>query len=122
MTRRLDQSAAYTVSFLAFLSTDHLTPATGKTIAITLSKAGGALGNPNAGASNATEVSNGLYKFALDTTDTNTVGDLVLRGTSTGVDDIWVVMQVGPVAANVVKVNSVTVTGTGESGDRWVPA
>ena len=63
------------------------TAATGKTVAITLSKAGGAFGNPNAGASNATEVSSGWYKFTLDATDTGTVGDLVVRGTATGCDD-----------------------------------
>lgn len=100
MTRRLAQSTAYTVTFLAYLSTDHVSPATGKTIAVTISKAGGALGNPNAGASNATEISNGLYKFAFDTTDTGTLGDLVLRGTSSGVDDVWLICQVVSATTN----------------------
>lgn len=63
------------------------TPATGKTVAVTLSKNGAAFANPNAGATNATEVSNGWYKFTNDTTDSNTIGDLVVRGTATGCDD-----------------------------------
>ncbi|WP_027037885.1 hypothetical protein [Mesorhizobium ciceri] len=92
--RRLAQSTAYTVMLKLFLASDHVTAATGKTVAITISKAGGAFGNPNAGASNATEVSNGWYKFALDTTDTATLGDLVVRGTSASCDDAEQVCQV----------------------------
>lgn len=92
--RRLAQSTAYTVMLKLFLSSDHVSPATGKTVAIVISKAGGAFGNPNAGASNATEVSNGWYKFALDTTDTGTLGDLVVRGTSASCDDAEQVCQV----------------------------
>lgn len=94
MTRRLAQSTAYTVMLKLFLSSDHVTAATGKTVAITLSKAGGAFGNPNAGASNATEVSNGWYKFALDTTDTGTIGDLIVRGTAASCDDTEQVTQI----------------------------
>jgi hypothetical protein len=70
-----------------FLSSDHVSAATGKTVAIVISKAGAAFGNPNAGATNATEVSNGWYKVTLDTTDTGTLGDLVVRGTATACDD-----------------------------------
>lgn len=92
--RRFAQSTAYTVTFMLFLSSDHVTVATGKTVAITLSKAGGAFANPNAGATNATEISNGLYKVALDTTDTNTLGDLVIRGTAAASDDMVQIMQV----------------------------
>lgn len=94
-TRRLPQSAAYTVVFKLFLASDHVSPATGKTVAITLSKAGAAFGNPSAGASNATEIANGWYKFALSATDTNTIGDLVLVGTATACDSADIIMQVG---------------------------
>lgn len=83
--RRAAQSTAYTVMLKVFLSSDHVTPATSKTVAITLSKAGGAFGVPNA-VTNATEVSGGWYKVALDTTDTNTLGDLVVVGTATSCD------------------------------------
>ena len=94
MTRRLAQSTAYTVVFKVFLSSDHVTPATGKTVAVTLSKAGAGFGNPNAGASNASEMTGGWYKFALDTTDTNTLGDLVLVGTATACDTADIIMMV----------------------------
>jgi hypothetical protein len=92
--RRLAQSTAHVVMLKAFLDTDHVTAATGKTIVITISKAGGAFANPNAGATNATEVSNGWYKVTLDTTDTNTLGDLVVRGTNADIDDTEQVCQV----------------------------
>jgi len=85
--RSIPKSTAYTIMLKVFLSSDHVTAATGKTVAITISKAGGAFGNPNAGATNATEVSSGWYKVALDSTDTNTSGDLVVRGTSASCDD-----------------------------------
>lgn len=64
-----------------------VTPATGKTLAITISKDGGAFANPSAGATNATEVSDGWYKVTLSTTDTNTLGDFVVRGTAALCDD-----------------------------------
>lgn len=92
--RRLQQSTSRVVMLKLFLTSDHVTAATGKTVAITISKNGGAFGNPNAGATNATEVSTGWYKVTLDTTDTNTVGDLVVRGTSASCDDTEQVLNV----------------------------
>src|SRR5690242_2689085 len=75
------------VVMLKLFTTGTTTAATGKTLAITLSKNGAAFANPSAGATNATEVSNGWYKVTLSTTDTNTLADLVVRGTATGCDD-----------------------------------
>lgn len=63
------------------------TAATGKTVAVVLSKNGGAFGNPSAGAVTATELSSGWYYVDLSTTDTNTLGDIVVRGTATACDD-----------------------------------
>lgn len=100
MTRRLAQSTAYTVTFPVFLSSDHVTPATGKTVAMTIRKPGGALGNPSGGATNATEVSNGFYDFTMSTTDANTFGDTVILGTATGCDVAMVVVQVVSATTN----------------------
>lgn len=88
----IPQSTAYLCVFKAFLASDHVTEATGKTIAITISKNGGAFGNPNAGATNATEITSGWYKVSLDTTDTNTVGPIAIRGAVATIDDVgtWV--------------------------------
>ena len=92
--RRLQQSTSRVVMLKVFLTSDHITAATGKTVAITISKNGAAFANPNAGATNATEVSSGWYKVTLDTTDTNTVGDLVVRGTAAACDDSEQVLNV----------------------------
>lgn len=82
------QSTSVDVTFQAYLSSDHVTPATGKTIAITISKNKGAYGNPSAGATNATEIASGTYYVNLSTTDTNTLGPLVLLGTVASVDAV----------------------------------
>lgn len=82
------QSVARRVMLKAFLSSDHVSPATGKTIAVVISKNGGAFGNPSAGATNATEVSVGWYYVDLSTTDFGTLGDLVVRGTEGTIDAV----------------------------------
>lgn len=84
----IPQSTSFVAVFKAYLSSDHVTEATGKTIAITISKAGGAFGNPNAGATNATEISSGWYKVTLDATDTGTLGIIALRGAVATIDDV----------------------------------
>lgn len=94
-------STSLLVVFRAYLASDHVTPATGKTIAITISKNGGAFGNPNAGATNATEISSGFYKVTLDTTDTGTAGPLAVRGAVATIDDVGVLYYVGQSPADV---------------------
>ena len=85
---RIPQSATIRVALKAYLSTDHVSMATGKTIAVVISKNAAAFGNPSAGATNATEIANGWYYVDLSTTDTGTAGPLIVRGTATGVDDV----------------------------------
>ena len=85
---RIPQSATIRVALKAYLSTDHVSMATGKTIAVVISKNAAAFGNPSAGATNATEIANGWYYVDLSTTDTGTTGPLIVRGTATGVDDV----------------------------------
>jgi hypothetical protein len=82
----IHQSVARRV-MLKLFDTGTTTAATGKTVAVTISKDGAAFGNPSTGATNATERANGWYYVDLSTTDTNTLGDLVVRGTATGCDD-----------------------------------
>jgi len=88
----IPQSTSYKCVLKVYLSSDHISDATGKTVAVTISKNGGAFGNPNAGATNATEIANGWYYVTLDTTDTNTVGPVIVRGTSASCDnsETWV--------------------------------
>ena len=93
------QSVAATAVGRGYLSSDHLSTATGLDPAITISKNGGNFANPAAGASVMTEIeATGWYKFALGTGDTDTLGPLIIRGTHATMDNIEVVYQV--VAAN----------------------
>jgi len=94
MSERIPQSIAKRVVFRAFLASDHVTPATGKTIAITISKNGGAFANPAAGATNATAISNGYYYFDLGTGDTGTLGPLAYLGAEGTIDDVGDVYSV----------------------------
>lgn len=94
MAERIPQSVAIRVAFKAYLSSDHVTEATGKTIAITISKNGAAFGNPAAGATNATEIASGWYYVDLGTGDTGTLGPLAVRGTVATIDDVGVLYDV----------------------------
>jgi len=94
MPHRIPQSVALTVPLKAYLASDHLSDATGKTIAVQISKNGAAFGNLNAGATNATEIGNGWYDVPLDSTDTGTLGPLIVRGTCSAVDNVEIVYQV----------------------------
>lgn len=94
MAERIPQSVAKRVVFRAYLSSDHVSPATGKTIAVTISKNGGSFANPAAGATNATEISSGFYYFDLGTGDSGTLGPLAYRGAVATIDDVGDVFEV----------------------------
>lgn len=113
MGERIPQSAAIRVPLKAYLTSDHVTPATGKTIAITISKNGAAFGNPSAGATNATEISNGWYYVDLSTTDTGTVGPLVVLGTVAAVDPVDIAYDVAAFQAFPANFSSLAITGEG---------
>ncbi len=83
---QIPQSTSRIVRLKVFL-TGTTTPATGKTVAVTLAKTSGDYANPSGGATNATEISNGWYYFTASTTDTGTLGDLVVKGSASGCDD-----------------------------------
>jgi hypothetical protein len=76
-------STAQPLVFLMLDSADHISPKTGLTCTVTLSKAGAAFASP-AGA--VTEIGSGWYKVAGNATDTNTLGPLLLHATATGAD------------------------------------
>lgn len=138
MAYAVPQSVAKVVVFQAFL-TDGTTPATGKTIAVTISKnAANTFSNPAAGATNATEMLQGWYSVSLGTGDFDTLGPLLVYGSCAGVDPIYRLFYVvnphnanfdgvpnltasGAIAADIKKVNAVTVTGNG-STTPWGPA
>jgi hypothetical protein len=69
--------------FKLYLSSDHVSGATGKTPTVVLSKNGAAFAAP-AGA--VTELANGWYKVAGNATDSNALGPLVLYATAADCD------------------------------------
>jgi len=94
-------------------------PATGLSVSIKISKNGAALADPAAGASSLTELTRGLYKFALGTGDVDTLGSLAfgLVDVATGltiysandmVDNVVVDLPGAAVSSVTGAVNSVT--------------
>ena len=82
--------------FKAFLSADHVTAAEDKTIAVKISKYGGAFDDPDAGATEASEIGDGWYYVDLAEDDTDTLGPLIVRGTEddSDIDPVEIVCEV----------------------------
>jgi len=83
-TYTIKRATAFTAfTFQMVLSSDHVTPATGKTVTVTRSIDGGAYGASTAGT--ATEISNGSYKINLSAADLT--GNMIsILATGTGCD------------------------------------
>jgi hypothetical protein len=88
---QIKQSTTYNRMFLMVLSSDHLTGATGKTPAVTISKNSAAFA---AAAGVVTEIASGWYNVALTVADTGTLKDLAFHITATSCDPTDFVDQV----------------------------
>jgi hypothetical protein len=87
MAYTIPQSSSKRAVLKVYLS-NGVDEATGYTIPIQISKNGVAFGNPHAGAVNAIEIGSGWYYVDLDSTDTNTLGPLIVRGYVPGIDPL----------------------------------
>lgn len=114
MAEHIVQSTAKRVAFKAYLASDSKTPATGKTIAMTISKNCAAYGNPSGGATNATEIGSGSYYVDLSTTDTGTLGPLLVKGTEGTIDQVDYAYEVE------VGVNVATVLGEAPASETTI--
>jgi hypothetical protein len=76
-------TTAFPLLFLMVLTSDHVSPATGLSPTVTLSKSGGAFASPSGAVS---EIASGWYKVAGNATDSNTLGPLVLHATAATAD------------------------------------
>lgn len=112
------QSATIRVPLKAYLASDGISPATGKTIAVVISKNGAAFGNPSGGATNATEIGNGWYYVDLSTTDTGTAGPLVVRGTEATINPTEQAYQVVPQWAVQTDLTSAVADSVAADGSR----
>lgn len=101
MANWLRQSTAVDIAFGPFVdSTDGVTAETGLTISqadVRLKKNGGAWAQKNQ-ASSATHEENGWHEVSLDTTDTNTLGLLVVAVNESGALPVWREFLVVPAA------------------------
>lgn len=92
MAQLLKQSStAQPLLFLLVQSSDHITPLTGATPTVTISKAGGSFSSPSGAV---TEIANGWYKVAGNGTDTNTLGPLILHASATSGDPADIIYEV----------------------------
>jgi hypothetical protein len=85
------QNTGRNLMLKVYLAADHVSPALGMTLTVTLSKNGSAFA---AAGATVTERTGGWYQVALSTTDTNTLGDLVVRATAASCDDAERFVQV----------------------------
>jgi len=85
------QGASKVVPFFMVDSTDHISPKTGLTPSVQISKAGGTFA---AAGGTVAEIGNGWYKITLSTTDTNTLGALSFYITATGADPVSFHIQI----------------------------
>lgn len=79
----LKQSTSVNIPFLLRSSTDSITGLTGATPTVTLSKNGGSFA---AAGGSVSEIGNGWYELAANTTDTGTLGAFLLYATAAGAD------------------------------------
>jgi hypothetical protein len=86
----IKQSTTYVRTFFAVQSSDHITLAPGISLSVSASKNGGTFGSVGS----ITEISGGWYKLSLTATDTNTLGDLAVFVSGSGVDPVLFVDQV----------------------------
>ena len=86
--RVLKQGTTPTIVFLMVGNGDHVTPITGLSPVVTLSKNGASGTTATNNPATQVDATNhpGWYKIALTTTETNTIGDLILHATGTGAD------------------------------------
>lgn len=83
MEYRQQNSTSYHMGILMVDSIDHITPKTGLTLTVTLSKNLGAF---VAASGAVTEVGNGWYKLAANAADRDTLGTLIVRASGTDAD------------------------------------
>ena len=82
---RKQSSTTYPIQFLLVDANDHITPKTGLSPSVTLSKNGGAFAAASGAVS---EIANGIYSLAANAADRNTLGELMLHAEVAGADNV----------------------------------
>src|SRR5574337_1467581 len=109
-------STAQPLVFLLIDSADHISPKTGLTPTVTISKSGGSFAAP---AGTVSEIANGWYKVAGNATDTATLGPLILHATSAGADPVdllYSVVAYDPRSATNLGLSALTTAAPAAAG------
>lgn len=110
-------TATAALVFYMVSSSDHVTPLTGVTPTVILSKNGGAFASP---AGSVSEIGSGFYKVAPNATDSSTLGILALAATASGGDAAAMAYEV---VANVESDSIAAISGVPASvWNQTVPA
>lgn len=83
MKARKQSSTTYPILFCLVSSVDHVSPVTGASPTVAISKNGNGFAAPSGAV---TEVGNGWYKLAGNAVDRDTLGDLIINATAAGAD------------------------------------
>lgn len=116
MKARKQSSTSYPILFFMTSSTDHVSGITGITPTVTISKNGGSFASPSG---SVTELANGWYALAGNSTDRNTLGEFLLHATGTGcdpTDDRYTITSFDPFDATRLGATSLPNANAGSSG------
>lgn len=104
----IKEDAVTPLVFLMISSADHISPITGLSPTVTISKNGAAFASP-AGA--VTEIANGWYQVAGNASDSDTVGPVILHATAGGADPTDAVYNVVDGLVNLGPTQTTTIYG-----------
>lgn len=128
MAKMVKQSqTAQPLVFMLVLASDHISPATGKTPTVTISKNGGSFASPSGAVA---EIGSGWYSIAGNATDTGTLGPLIIHVTeaaSDPTDERYEVVAFDPQDATALGLSRIDATissrstlgGTAQTGDNF---
>ena len=116
MRERQQGSTSYPITFGMVDSADHITSKTGLSPTVVISKNGGSFSAPSGAV---TEVGNGIYVLAANSTDRNTLGSFELYATATGADPVnasYVIVAYDPFDAMRLGLTAVPNANAGAAG------
>lgn len=108
MSYSIKQNTATPLVFLMIASSDHISPITGLTPTVTISKNGAAFAVPQGAIS---EIANGWYQVAGDVDDSDTLGPLILHATAGGADPTDALFNVTDALVDLGPIQTTTIVG-----------
>lgn len=104
----IKQDTEVPLVFLMISSADHISPITGLTPTVTISKNGDAFASP---AGTVSEIGNGWYQVEPDVADTDTLGPVILHATAGGADPTDAVYNIVDALVDLGPTQTTTIIG-----------